>query len=149
MPTPLHLAGLKPGGGFGGFREVYPEDLLQENQNILTPASKETSFSRDAGMWEWRLFWQVVACDKAKVLLLVQLVCCSWYCPLQKPSLPATSNCKMYFMQCCCVHFKSDIGFCFSLKSTSILIKLRSNKVAPLFLLYYSLFSILGWFLDA
>lgn len=93
-------------------------------------------------MWEWRLFWQVVACDKTKVLLLVQLVCCLWHHSLQKCSLPVTNNCKIYFMWCCCVHFKSGTCFCFLLKSIIILIKLSKiwYSISPIFTLLQSFF---------
>lgn len=100
-------------------------------------------------MWESGLFWQAMACDNAKGLLLVQLVCCLWRCPLQKCLLPVTSDCKIYFVQSCCVHLTSGIRFCSSLNNISILTNsLRSDLVLPLFLFYYSL-SILRWILDA
>lgn len=81
-----------------------------------------------------------MAGDKAKGMLLAQLGCCSWCCPLQQCSLPATSNCKSCLVQSCCVHFISDFEFCSSLRNTSSLIScLRSDLILPPFLLYCSL----------
>lgn len=139
-----HPAGLKPGGA-----EVCPQDLLQENQTLLNSSfwKHHSSFKRGqcVGM---RLFWQVVPCDKAKVLLLVQLVCCSWHCTLQKCSLPATNNCKIYFMWCCSVHFKSGTCFCFLLKSIIILTKLSKiwYSISPIFASLQSFFLFWGVF---
>lgn len=84
-----------------------------------------------------------MAYDKAKGMLPAQLGCCSRCCPLQQCSPPATSNCKLCFVQLCCVHFTSEFHFCFSLRNISSLIScLRSDLILPLFLLYCS-FSIL------
>lgn len=119
------------------------KNYCKKIKTYWTPASKKTpNLSGEDSMWEWRLFWQVVACDKAKVLLLVQLVCCSRHCPLQNCSLPATNNCKIYFMWCCCVHFKSGTCFCSLLKSITMLIKLSKvwYSISPIFTLLQSFF---------
>lgn len=122
-----------------------PELNTQIHTALTRPGSK---VFRRPYFVEQRLFWQVMACDKPKGMLPAQLGSCSQCCPLQQCSLPATSNCKLCFVQSRCVHFTSDFNFCSSLRNTSSFIScLRSDLILPLFLLYcsFSILRVLGY----
>lgn len=141
MPTPLCLAGLKPGGGFGGFRGLSWRPTARKSKRIKLQLQKKQVFQVRTVCGNGGCFGKWWPVTKPKSYLF------NWFV-VGVIALSRNAHCQpqaiIKYISCCCMRFKSDICFCSSLKSISILIKLRSDIVSPLFLLYYGFFFYFG-----
>lgn len=145
MPTPLRLAGLKPGGAFRGFRGLSWRPTARKSKRIKLQLQKKQVFQVRTVCGNGGCFGKWWPVTKPKSYLF------NWFV-VRVIALSRNAHCQpqaiMKYIPCCCMCFKSDICFCSSLKSISILIKLSEiwYSISPIFTLLV-FFSILGWLL--
>ena len=148
MPTPLHLSGLKPGGGFAGFRgPSWRPTASKKSQTILNSIFKKTQLFQESivcgnGGWFGK-YWPVTE-PKACYLL-------NWFvaCGI---ALSRNAHCQpqaiVKYILCDAAVSILNLTFAFSssVKSISFLIKLSEiwYSISPIFIPVFFYFGVVS-----